>query len=109
MAHGHYLAAQPAVVKTGAGRFAHRVAELSEGRLTIKVFAGGELVPPLNTFEAVSDGTVETGSGAACSWAGKTRDSGLLLFRLGSMLRASMRGFIAAAVRRCGKKYKLKM
>lgn len=60
------------VLQTGAVRFAERVKEATEGRINIQVFAGGELVPPLNTFDAVSDGTVECGSGAAYYWAGKT-------------------------------------
>jgi TRAP-type mannitol/chloroaromatic compound transport system substrate-binding protein len=53
------------ILQTGAERFAKRVEELSEGRLKITVYAGGELVPPLNTFDAVSQGTVEAGSSAA--------------------------------------------
>ncbi|MBI9085673.1 MAG: TRAP transporter substrate-binding protein [Desulfobacterales bacterium] len=59
------------VLQTGAVRFAKRVEEASGGRLKIQVFAGGELVPPLGVFDAVSDGTVECGSGAAYYWAGK--------------------------------------
>ena len=59
------------VLQTGAERFAKRVAELTNGRINIKVFAGGELVPPLGVFDAVSEGTVECGSGAAYYWAGK--------------------------------------
>lgn len=59
------------VLQTGAERFASRVAEVTNGRITIKVFAGGELVPPLGVFDAVSDGTVECGSGASYYWAGK--------------------------------------
>ncbi|MEJ2038025.1 MAG: twin-arginine translocation signal domain-containing protein [Desulfosarcinaceae bacterium] len=59
------------VLQTGAERFAKRVEEATNGRLVIKVFAGGELVPPLGVFDAVSDGTVECGSGAAYYWAGK--------------------------------------
>jgi TRAP-type mannitol/chloroaromatic compound transport system substrate-binding protein len=45
--------------------------EVSDGRLKIQVFAAGELVPPLESFQAVSDGTVEVGSGASYYWAGK--------------------------------------
>ncbi len=60
------------LLQTGAERFAQRVAEATDGRLKIQVFAGGELVPALNTFDAVSDGTVQAGSGAAYYWAGKT-------------------------------------
>ncbi len=59
------------VLQTGAVRFAKRVEEASGGQLKIQVFAGGELVPPLGVFDAVSEGTVECGSGAAYYWAGK--------------------------------------
>lgn len=59
------------VLQEGCERLAKRVGELSDGRLQIQVFAGGELVPPLESFQAVSDGTVEAGSGASYYWAGK--------------------------------------
>ncbi len=59
------------VLQTGAERFAERVKEMSRGRLQIQVFAGGELVPPLEVFDAVSGGTVQLGSGASYYWAGK--------------------------------------
>lgn len=59
------------ILQTGAERFAKRVEEMSQGRIKIQVYAGGELVPPLGTFDAVSQGTVECGSGAAYYWAGK--------------------------------------
>jgi TRAP-type mannitol/chloroaromatic compound transport system substrate-binding protein len=56
---------------TAAERLAERVATMSNGRLTIKVYAGGELVPPLEVFDAVSRGTAELGHGAAYYWKGK--------------------------------------
>jgi TRAP-type mannitol/chloroaromatic compound transport system substrate-binding protein len=59
------------VLQIGAERFAERVEEATEGRIKIQVFAGGELVPPLGVFDAVSEGTVEVGSGASYYWAGK--------------------------------------
>lgn len=59
------------VLQTGAERFAKRLEQVTGGRIKIQVFAGGELVPPLGVFDAVSDGTVEVGSGAAYYWAGK--------------------------------------
>ncbi|MCB2183634.1 MAG: twin-arginine translocation signal domain-containing protein [Desulfobulbaceae bacterium] len=59
------------VLQTGAERFASRVKEMSEGRLQIHVFAGGELVPPMGVFDAVSGGNVQLGSSAAYYWAGK--------------------------------------
>ena len=45
--------------------------DMSKGRFTIKVFGGGELVPPLGVFDAVSAGTVQMGNGAAYYWSGK--------------------------------------
>jgi TRAP-type mannitol/chloroaromatic compound transport system substrate-binding protein len=59
------------VLQIGAERFAQRLEEATEGRIKIQVFAGGELVPPLGVFDAVSEGTVECGSGASYYWAGK--------------------------------------
>jgi len=59
------------VFQEGVERFANDVKEMTNGRLNIKVYAGNELVPPLGTFDAVSQGTVELGHGAAYYWAGK--------------------------------------
>ncbi|MFQ5694085.1 MAG: TRAP transporter substrate-binding protein, partial [Nitrospinota bacterium] len=47
------------------------VAAMSRGRFTLKLFGGGELVPPLGVFDAVSAGSVQIGSSAAYYWAGK--------------------------------------
>ena len=58
-------------LQTGAVRFAKRVDELTGGQFKIRVYAGGELIPPFESFEAVSKGTVEAGTGAAYYWAGK--------------------------------------
>jgi len=59
------------VLQEGCVRLAKRIGELSEGRLEIQVFASNELVPAMESFQAVSDGTVEVGSGASYYWAGK--------------------------------------
>jgi TRAP-type mannitol/chloroaromatic compound transport system substrate-binding protein len=59
------------VFQEGVERFAKEVKKISDGRLTIQVFAGGQLIPPLQTFDAVSRGTVQMGHGAAYYWAGK--------------------------------------
>ncbi len=57
---------------TSAERVAERINSMSNGRLTIKVYAGGELVPALEVFDAVSRGTAQMGHGAAYYWKGKT-------------------------------------
>jgi len=55
----------------GADNLAKWIDEMSGGRLKIQVFGAGELVPGLGVFDAVSQGTVEMGHGAAYYWAGK--------------------------------------
>ncbi|MCV6613718.1 MAG: TRAP transporter substrate-binding protein DctP [Cellvibrionaceae bacterium] len=51
--------------------FARIVSESSGGRLQIKVYGAGDLVPALGVFDAVSSGSVEMGHGAAYYWKGK--------------------------------------
>ncbi|HEY1027999.1 MAG TPA: TRAP transporter substrate-binding protein [Pseudomonas sp.] len=58
-------------VGVGAEHFAKLVEEMSNGRLKIKVYAAGELVPALEVFDAVSRGTAEMGHGAPYYWKGK--------------------------------------
>ena len=57
---------------TGVLRLAKFIEDASGGRLRIKVYAGGELVPPLEVFDTVSRGTAEIGHGAAYYWKGKS-------------------------------------
>ena len=59
------------VFQEGVMQFANDIETISDGRLQIQVYAGGELVPALQTFDAVSQGTVQMGHGAAYYWAGK--------------------------------------
>ncbi|MDF1763059.1 MAG: TRAP transporter substrate-binding protein [Oleibacter sp.] len=53
-------------------RLAEMVNEMSNGRLTIKVYGAGELVPALQVFDAVSQGTAQMGHSGAYYWKGKT-------------------------------------
>ncbi len=46
------------IFQEGAEKFAADVKTMSQGRLDIHVYAGGELVPPLQVFDAVSQGTI---------------------------------------------------
>lgn len=59
------------VLGEGCTLFAQWVREMSGGRMDIRVYGGGELVPPLEAFDAVRSGAAEIGSGAAYYWAGK--------------------------------------
>ncbi|MCP4722545.1 MAG: twin-arginine translocation signal domain-containing protein, partial [Desulfobacteraceae bacterium] len=54
-----------------ADKISQWVDEMSGGRLKIEVYGGGELVPAMGTFDAVSQGTVEMGHAASYYWAGK--------------------------------------
>ncbi len=63
------------VFQTGAEAFAKKVKIMSGGQLSIQVFAGGELVPPLGVFDAVTSAAVEMGHGAAYYWAGKAPEA----------------------------------
>jgi len=55
----------------GVENLANRIEVASAGRLKIKVYGGGELVPPFEVFDAVSRGTVEMGHDASYYHKGK--------------------------------------
>ncbi len=57
---------------TGAAHLAALITQMSGGRIEVKVFGAGELVPALEVFDAVQSGTAELGHGAAYYWKGKS-------------------------------------
>ncbi len=57
----------------GAETLAKRVAELTDGCFEIRVFAGGEIVPPFGVMDAVQQNTVECGHTASYYYYGKNR------------------------------------
>jgi TRAP-type mannitol/chloroaromatic compound transport system substrate-binding protein len=54
-----------------AENFARSVEEMSNGRLTVRVYGAGQIVPAMEVFDAVSQGVVDAGHGAAYYWKGK--------------------------------------
>lgn len=56
----------------GAETIARYINEMTAGRIEVKVYGGGELVPPFEAFDAVSRGTAEMSHGASYYWKGKT-------------------------------------
>lgn len=62
-------------VGTTAQRLADRITLMSGGRLTIKLYAGGELIPPLEVFDAVGSGKAEMAHTASFFWQGKAKAS----------------------------------
>jgi len=51
--------------------FARYVDAMSGGRLTVRVYGAGELVPGFEVFDAVAQGTVQMGHSASYYWKGK--------------------------------------
>ena len=58
---------------TAPENFAKKVEAMSNGRLQIKVFGAGQLVPALEVFDAVSQGTAQIGHSGAYYWTGKNK------------------------------------
>lgn len=63
------------VLGTGANQLAELITEMSAGRIEVKVYGAGELVPAFEVFDAVSRGTAELGHGAAYYWKGKIEEA----------------------------------
>jgi TRAP-type mannitol/chloroaromatic compound transport system substrate-binding protein len=62
----------------GAQRLADRITAATDGQLTVEVFSAGEMVPALQSLDAVIDGTAEMMHGAAYYWVNKNQ--GLAFF-----------------------------
>jgi TRAP-type mannitol/chloroaromatic compound transport system substrate-binding protein len=63
------------ILGDAASHVAQWVDEMSGGRLKIQVYGGGELIPALEGFDAVSQGSAEMCHGASYYWAGKAAAS----------------------------------
>lgn len=61
-----------------AQNLADRITALSGGRIEVKLFASGELVPGPGVFDAVSEGTAELYHAVPSYWGSKSK--GILLF-----------------------------
>lgn len=61
-----------------AQNLADRITTLSGGRIEVKLFAAGELVPGRGVFDAVSEGTAELYHAVPAYWGSKSK--GILLF-----------------------------
>lgn len=79
---------------TGAVRLANRITELSDGRLTVKTYGGGELVPPQEVFDAVSQGTAEMGHSAAYYWLSKNRSCAFFCAVPGGLTAQEQNGWL---------------
>ena len=60
----------------GAGEvFAEAVADMTDGKFQIQVFAAGEIVPGLQALDAVSNGTVEAATPSPITSSARIRPS----------------------------------
>ena len=60
-------------VGVNAQRLADKITEMSGGRLGVKLFAAGELVPAFECFDAVQTGTADMAHGSPYFWQGKSQ------------------------------------
>ena len=58
-------------VGVNAQRIADMITTASDGRLTVTLYGGGELVPPFECFDAVQQGSADIAHGTPYYWAGK--------------------------------------
>ncbi len=58
---------------TGAQRFADRITNGTEGRIEVKLYAAGELVPAFESFDAVSLGSADMYHAAEYYWQGRSK------------------------------------
>jgi len=63
---------------TSANWLADKITKMSEGKLTVKVYGAGELVPATGVFDAVSKGAAEMYHAVPTYWRGKS--PGIVLF-----------------------------
>lgn len=57
---------------TAAERFAKRITDMTDGGLSVRVYAAGELVPPFEVHDAVSTGAADLYHGVEFWWQGKS-------------------------------------
>mgnify|MGYP000879580591 CR=1 FL=1 len=56
---------------TGTQRIANAIEQMSDGRMEVKVYGAGELVPAFEVFDAVREGVAEAGHDAPYYWLAK--------------------------------------
>jgi TRAP-type mannitol/chloroaromatic compound transport system substrate-binding protein len=56
---------------TGAQRFAKRLSDMTDGRIQVEYFAGGERVKPFDSFDEVASGNAQMYHAADYYWKGK--------------------------------------
>jgi len=63
---------------TQAQKVADRITQLTGGRITVRLFAAGEIVPPFGVFDAVSQGTVDLYHATPHFWFSRSRAAAVI-------------------------------
>ncbi len=59
------------ILSSGPKLVADYISKASDGRLTVKLYAAGEITPAFQLMDAVADGALDAGHGYPAYWAGK--------------------------------------
>lgn len=81
-------------VGTGAQKLADNITAMSGGRLTVKLYAAGELVPALQCMDAVANGTAELAHDAPYYHLGKSEGFGFFTAFPFGLTAGEMSGWI---------------
>ena len=79
---------------TGAVRLGQRIQQMSGGKLEIKIFGAGELVPALQCFDAVSNGNAEMAHCPPYYWLNKSRAAAFFCAVPGGMTAQELNAWI---------------
>lgn len=79
---------------TGAVRLAERITKMSGGRLTVKIYGAGELVPALGVFDAVAANVAQIGHGASYYWLNKHKASAFFCAVPGGLTAAEQNAWL---------------
>ncbi len=63
---------------TGANRIAERIGQATGGRIIVRVFAAGEIVPAFGVFDAVSQGTADLYHSTPHFWFARSRAAAII-------------------------------
>jgi TRAP-type mannitol/chloroaromatic compound transport system substrate-binding protein len=86
-------------VQLTAEYFAKIVEEMSGGRFRIEVFAGGQIMPPLECFDAASKGTIEAFMAAPFYWAQREPAIQWFQIQIPAPVVRELKKFAAEAIR----------
>ncbi len=79
---------------TGAVRLGERITKITDGRINVKVYGAGEIVPPLEVFDAVADGSLQCAHGASYYWLSKNRSFAFFTAVPGGMTQQEHNGWL---------------